>query len=37
MLTCAQMTHVRLPKKRNIVFNDTKNLMFSELNTPQVH
>jgi hypothetical protein len=28
------MTHVKISKNRDIVFNDTKNLMFRELNTP---
>jgi hypothetical protein len=32
MLTCAQRAHVKLSKKRNIVFNDTKNLMLRECN-----
>jgi hypothetical protein len=36
MLTCALRVHVKIPKNRNITFNDTKNLMFRELNTPQV-
>jgi hypothetical protein len=36
MLTCALKAHVKVLKNRNIAFNDTKNLMFRELNTPQV-
>jgi hypothetical protein len=36
MLTCALKAHVKVPKNKNIAFNDTKNLMFKELNTPQV-
>jgi hypothetical protein len=27
---------VKIPKNRNRTFNDIKNLMFKELNTPQV-
>jgi hypothetical protein len=36
MLTCVLRAHVKVPKNRNLVFNDTKNLMIRELNTPQV-
>jgi hypothetical protein len=36
MLTYALRAHVKIPKNRNIVFNDIKNLMLGELNTPQV-
>jgi hypothetical protein len=36
MLTCALKAHVKVYKNRNIAFNNTKNLMFTELNTPQV-
>jgi hypothetical protein len=35
MLTCVLRAHVKVPKYRNIVFNDIKNLIFKELNTPQ--
>jgi hypothetical protein len=35
MLTCALRAHDKIYKNRNIAFNDTKNLIFSELNTPQ--
>jgi hypothetical protein len=34
MLTCALRAYVKIPKNRNIAFNDTKNLIFRELNTP---
>jgi hypothetical protein len=36
MLTCALRVHIKVSKNRNITFNDIKNLMFKELNTPQV-
>jgi hypothetical protein len=36
MLTYALRVHVRIPKNKNITFNDTKNLIFRELNIPQV-
>jgi hypothetical protein len=36
MLTCALRAHVKVFKNKNIVFNNTKNLMFKELNTLQV-
>jgi hypothetical protein len=36
ILTCAIRAHVNVPKNRNISFNDIKNLMFRELNTPQI-
>jgi hypothetical protein len=35
MLTCALKAHVKVPKNRNVVFNDINNLMLKELNTPQ--
>jgi hypothetical protein len=36
MLTCALRAHVKVTKNKNIAFNDTKNLMFRELNTLEV-
>jgi hypothetical protein len=36
MLTCVLRAHVKVLKNRNLAFNDTKNLMLRELNTPQV-
>jgi hypothetical protein len=34
MLTCALKAHVKVPKNKNLAFNDTKNLLLRELNTP---
>jgi hypothetical protein len=36
MLTCVLRAHVKVSKNRNLAFNDIKNLMLRELNTPQV-
>jgi hypothetical protein len=36
MLTCTLRAHVKVPKNRNIAFNDIKNLIFREFNTPQL-
>jgi hypothetical protein len=36
ILTYALRTHVKIHKNRNIAFNSTKNLIFKELNIPQV-
>jgi hypothetical protein len=36
MLTCALKAHIKVPKNRNLTFNDINNLMLRELNTLQV-
>jgi hypothetical protein len=36
MLTCVLRAHAKIPININIVFNNANNLMFRELNTPQV-
>jgi hypothetical protein len=34
ILTYALTANVKVPKNRNLIFNDTKSLMRKELNTP---
>jgi hypothetical protein len=36
MLTCALKAHVKVPKNRNLIFNNTKSLIRKKYNTSQI-
>jgi hypothetical protein len=36
MLTCALKVHVKVPKNRNLIFNNTKSLIRKKYNTSQI-
>jgi hypothetical protein len=37
MLTCVIRAHIKIPINKNIIFNDTKNLIFIEFNDARIN